>query len=259
MDTIKHRDANQGTCTNSCRWDYKLSEDPASVMEAEREQQTLFDKNNLVSDNLAVEEPKRTGQKFPINEDEHGTYLFNAKDLCAIELIEDIRNAGVCSLKIEGRTKSAYYTAMTARAYRGAIDNIMVGQSIGQENMDDIFALSNRGYTTGFYTRNPREFGENYHDSRSKEYSHKILGMPIDYDNQRNIFTFEIKNRLEKGTRVEVITPNDRYFVEVNEIINSKGKIVDVAHGGTGNISIPLEKYPGEFVILRREIYDSER
>ncbi|MBC8213463.1 MAG: U32 family peptidase C-terminal domain-containing protein [Candidatus Marinimicrobia bacterium] len=256
---LNHRDANQGTCTNSCRWEYKLSEEDGSLTDIENHQKTSFDKTTIPPDNLTVEEPQRTGEKYPINEDQHGTYLFNAKDLCAVELLKEIHNAGVCSFKIEGRTKSAYYTAVTAMAYRNAIDDMWLEKPFNKKNLNDLMALSNRGYTTGFYTRNPREFGENYYDSRSKELSHKIVGMPIDYDNQRNSLTFEIKNRLEKDTLVEVITPTERHFVTANEIINPKGQLVDVAHGGTGFFSIPLEKDPGEFVVLRREIYASEK
>ncbi len=255
---LNHRDANQGTCTNSCRWEYKLGKEVSSLLDAENQQNTNYDKTHIPPDNLTVEEPKRTGEQYPINEDEHGTYLFNAKDLCAIELLSEIKNAGVCSFKIEGRTKSTYYTSISAMAYRNAIDDVIEGKQFNPQNLKDLMALSNRGYTTGFYARNPREFGENYYDSRSKELSHKIVGIPVDYDNQRNLLTFEIKNRLEKGTSVEVITPHLRTIIEINEIINPKGKLVDVAHGGTGLFTIPLEKDPGEFVILRREIYDTE-
>ena len=89
---MTHRDTNQGTCTNSCRWEYQLGKTTDSLLEGEKTQNSLFSEKDLQSskNNWFVEEPERTGEQYPINEDVSGTYLFNAKDLCAVELLNDI-------------------------------------------------------------------------------------------------------------------------------------------------------------------------
>ncbi len=96
---------------------------------------------------------------------------------------------------------------MVTRPYRKAIDNIAAGKPFDPTNLEDLQALSNRGYTTGFYTRNPREFGENYHDSRSLERTHKAVGMECTYDEQNKYLEFEAKNRITIGSEVEIVTP----------------------------------------------------
>ncbi len=256
---MNHRDANQGTCTNSCRWEYKVGEVPESLIEIETQQESLTTKRSVeIPNNLYVEEPTRPGEKYAVDEDEHGTYMFNAKDLCSIELLNDIQKAGVISYKIEGRTKSEYYAAMCTRSYRKAIDDVNNGNPFNPQHLEDLMALSNRSYTTGFYTRNPREFGENYTDSRSKELLKRAVGMDVKYDASQGLLYFECKNRLEVGTEVEIITPDGESTVKVEEIVSSKGKKLEVAHGGMGVHAIPFDTDPGEFAVLRRNIYPKE-
>lgn len=256
---MNHRDANQGTCTNSCRWEYKMGDESQTLLEHEAKERSLSGETYVQQpDTLYVEEPNRPGEKYPVSEDEHGTYLFNAKDLCAIELLDDMVQAGVMSFKIEGRTKSEYYAAMCTRSYRKAIDDLVAGRPFDKQNLDDLVALSNRGYTTGFYTRNPKEFGENYHDSRSKERSHKAVGMKLEYDSTSGLLWFDIKNRLEEGTLVEVVTPEGIQTIEVKGLVDKDLKSKDVLHGGTGRGAFPYEKDPGEFAVLRRRLYPAE-
>ena len=149
---MNHRDANQGTCTNSCRWKYDLGQYTDSLLAKEKNQTSLFSAEHYKSpgSEYFVEEKERSGEQFPLEEDENGTYLFNAKDLCAVELLGDIRDAGVMSFKIEGRTKSAYYAAMATRSYRKAVDDMIGGKPFDSTILKDLMALSNRGYTTGF-------------------------------------------------------------------------------------------------------------
>ncbi len=257
---LTHRDANQGTCTNSCRWEYKLGQDKSGLADWEKSHPSRFpeDDYQLPPNGLWVEEPQRSGTRFPIDEDGHGTYLFNARDLCAVELLKEIQDAGVVSFKIEGRTKSAYYAAMTARAYRRAVDDMAAGKAFDIQNLNDLMALSNRSYTTGFYTRNPREYGENYNDSRSRERSHKTVGLDIEYDENRGMLRFEARNRLEINTDVELITPGTRQTLHVVHIENARGESVDVAHGGAGVIQIPCSVNPGKFTLIQRALYPSE-
>jgi len=126
------RDANQGTCTNSCRWEYKLGYEKGSLLDIEKTQEP-YEYDTPPPEGFYVKESHRPDDRFPINEDEHGTYLMNSKDLCAIELIPDILKAGVCSLKIEGRTKSAYYAAMTSRSYKRALNDHLAGKEFDPE------------------------------------------------------------------------------------------------------------------------------
>lgn len=257
---MNHRDANQGTCTNSCRWKYDLRQHDGSLLSNEKNQTlSLTEHYKSPGSGYFVEEKERSGERFPLEEDESGTYLFNAKDLCAVELLGDIRDAGVMSFKIEGRTKSAYYAAMATRSYRKAIDDMVGGKPFDLINLNDLMALSNRGYTTGFYTRNPREFGENYDDNRSQERSHKAVGMNCNWDQRTGLLSFDIKNKLGVGTDVEIFTPNGKSTVHVSELWNEKGKRVDWIHGGAGRGAFPLENDPGEFAIIRRTLYDEEK
>jgi U32 family peptidase len=255
---MNNRDANQGTCTNSCRWEYTMGQDN-SLVNFEKEQHAKRHTNPIeVPEGLYVTEPKRPDQKFPIDEDEHGTYLFNAKDLCAIELLNDLKNAGIVSFKIEGRTKSAYYAAMTARAYRKAIDDIEMKKPFDEENLRNLVALSNRGFTTGFYMHNPRELGENVQDSRSSERTHKPVGTDCRFDEEAKLLWFEVKNKLDKGTEVEIITRDSIKKMEATDLRNDKERHVPSLHGGTGRGAIHCDENPGEFAIIRRKLYPEE-
>jgi len=258
---MNHRDANQGTCTNSCRWEYQLGQQTDSLLINEKSQQTFSSEKHHTNwrDGYFVEEKERTGELYPMEEDDNGTYLFNAKDLCAVELLNEIRDTGVMSFKIEGRTKSAYYAAMATKSYRKAIDDLDSEKDFDTNILRDLLALSNRGYTTGFYTRNPREFGENYHDNRSMERSHKAVGMNCVWDSSTGLLWFDIKNKLGTGSEVEIISPDGKQKLQVLELRNDKGKSVDWIHGGAGRGAFSIENDPGEFAIMRRTLYDEER
>jgi len=257
---MNHRDANQGTCTNSCRWEYDIKDQSGSLLDTEKNQTAVSaDYYNSPGNGFYVEEKKRSGEQFPLEEDENGTYMFNAKDLCTVELLADIRDAGVMSFKIEGRTKSSYYAAMATRSYRKAIDDMVAGINFNPSNLSDLTALSNRGYTTGFYTRNPREFGENFQDSRSKERSHKAVGLNCKWDQETGLMWFDIKNKLGVGTDVEIFTPDSKEIIRISELRDHQGKQVDWIHGGAGRGAFPISYDPGEFAIIRRTLYEEEQ
>ncbi len=257
---MNHRDANQGTCTNSCRWEYELKQSTESILNTEKNQEIHFNEQQHKSfeRGFFVEEKERSGEQFPISEDNNGTYLFNAKDLCAVELLKEIRDAGVMSFKIEGRTKSAYYAAMATRSYRNAIDNMVDEKPFDPNHLKDLMALSNRGYTTGFYTRNPKEYGENYHDNRSLERTHRAVGTNCSWDKKSGLLWFEVKNRLGTGTTIDLITPEGLKSFRVSELRDEKGHPVEWVHGGAGKAAFPFELDPGEFAVLRRKLYKEE-
>jgi len=250
---LNHRDANQGTCTNSCRWEYKMAYEKGSILEVEKEQ-IPYESASTPPNGYTLTEPKRHDEKMPVFEDEHGTYLMNSRDLCAIELLPDLFKAGVVSFKVEGRTKSAYYAAMTARSYRRAINDMWTGKPFNPENLRDLMALSSRTYTTGFYTRNPRQFGENFEDGYSAGHTHRVTGILKSYDDLSEMGEFEIKNRIETGMELELITPGTKTVFTLTTMKNLKGEVALEAHGGAGNMHILLPCNPGEYAFLRQKI-----
>ncbi len=175
---FNHRDPNQGTCTNSCRWDYKVkpAEENASgdVQEAQKIDfnQTVVqsgfancgnvERNPAADQIYLIEEKKRPGQLMPIMEDEHGTYIMNSKDLRAVEHVERLVKIGVDSLKIEGRTKSLYYVARTTQVYRKTIDDAVAGRILDPSLLGELESLANRGYSDGFYQRHHASDTQNY-------------------------------------------------------------------------------------------------
>ena len=160
----------------------------------------------------------------------------NSKDLCAIELIPEIVNAGVCSLKIEGRTKSAYYTAITSRAYRRALDDHLAGRPFDQENLRDLMRLSNRTYTSGFYSRNPRQYGENREDGYSAALGEPVCGVIQNYDPDTGIAEIEVKNRFLPAEELTLITPTKDITFTLEAILDQHGKKLEAAHGGARNV-----------------------
>lgn len=185
---FNHRDPNQGTCTNSCRWDYKVKSAEEDASGDIRDVQKIdFDFNQALTQSngesgflasgggsdaikrhpaadqvYLIEEKERPGQLMPIMEDEHGTYIMNSKDLRAVEHVERLVRIGVDSLKIEGRTKSVYYVARTAQVYRKAIDDAVSGNPLDPTLLGELEGLANRGYTDGFYQRHHASDTQNY-------------------------------------------------------------------------------------------------
>ncbi|MCK6410625.1 MAG: tRNA 5-hydroxyuridine modification protein YegQ, partial [Thauera sp.] len=188
---FNHRDPNQGSCTNSCRWDYKLheaAEDAAGDVQAcggapignpkdagavgTATRSALDTAQGLAlgggprhlggSKLWLLEEGTRPGERMPIEEDEHGTYILNSKDLRAIEHVQRLVEIGVDSLKIEGRTKSPYYVARAAQGYRRAIDDAVAGRPFDVRLLGELEGLASRGYTDGFYQRHSTPEQQNY-------------------------------------------------------------------------------------------------
>ncbi len=252
---INHRDANQGTCTNSCRWEFSLAVDKGSLLEAESVHTENADYQPLAGKYLAKEasraEQNYVGQQFEMDEDEHGTYLMNSKDLCAVELLEDLREAGICSFKVEGRSKSVYYAAVVARAYRRAIEDLATGRPFNPENLQELVSTSNRTLMTGFMKKRPQEYGENFEDGASLPLTHRFAGQFRDYDSASGLALLDLKNRLEIGDTLEWITPDETTAVQVESLFKPNGSRVDVAHGGL-QCQIPVPFEPNEFTLVRQ-------
>ncbi len=242
-----HRDANQGTCTNACRWQYRVYSQPA---ELEEERDVLLP----VREQYFLEEYERPGQLMPIDEDEHGTYIMNAKDLATIHILEKIVQAGLDSVKVEGRTKSVYYVSVITNAYRKALDAIAAGRAISQELINEVFAVANRGYVTGFLERNPLDKGLNYESGHSANQSRLFCGIVKDWDESTGLATVAVRNRFEVGDELELFSPGGVASFSVETMVDGKGEPVQVAHGGGKDIRLPLPERPHPYALLRKVV-----
>jgi U32 family peptidase len=222
---FNHRDPNQGTCTNSCRWDFKVHEG----------------KTDASGDVFLIEErERRQGSYNVIEEDEHGTYILNSKDLRAIEHVQRLTEIGVDSLKIEGRTKSPYYVARVCQAYRQAIDDAAAGRSLDPALLDSLDGLANRGYTTGFFERHHDATYQNYERGTSESSRSLYVGDVVAYDAARGLAEVAVKNKFAVGDRLEVVLPGGNAEVRIEAMQGAEGQGVDVAPGSGHRIWLPL-------------------
>ncbi len=223
---FNRRDSNQGSCTNSCRWDYQVkaaAEDPAG-------------------DVWLLEERERPGELMPIEEDEHGTYIMNSKDLRALEHVQRLIDIGVDSLKIEGRTKSPYYVARTSQVYRQAIDDACAGRSLDPRLLGELEGLANRGYTDGFYQRHHESERQNYLRGHSESGRSRYVGDVIGWDAALGLAEIEVKNRFGVGDRLELIHPGGNITFPLERMENVAGETIPVAPGNGHRVRIPLPK-----------------
>ncbi|MGG7177268.1 peptidase U32 family protein [Clostridium paraputrificum] len=194
------RDSNRGACAQSCRWKYSLVEE------------------------------KRANEYFPIEEDSNGTYIMNSKDLSMIEYIPELMEAGISSLKIEGRNKSEYYVAIVVNAYRQAIDlyySDPENYKLPKELYDELYKVSHREYSTGFFFNEPKSDGQIYHtNDHVREYD--MVAIVHEYDEETQIATCKQRNKFVLGDRVEILSPNsmsESFIVE--ELYNEEGEKID--------------------------------
>ncbi len=257
---INKRDANQGTCTNACRWSYntyKATEnetgDIVPVTQSTDTAQVFVpnqtnDSNAIGTINLngdmvmgddyvekpsdevvLIEEEGRPGELMAMYEDEHGTYIMNSKDLRAVELVPDLVNMGVHSLKIEGRTKSHYYVARTAQVYRRAIDDAVAGKPFDTSLITALDGLANRGYTEGFLRRHVHSDYQNYEYGSSKTDHQQFVAEVSAISDER--LTLEVKNKLMVGDTIEIMTPQGNITYTLDQMWNKKGEPIDGALG----------------------------
>ncbi|MBB5320002.1 prephenate-dependent tRNA uridine(34) hydroxylase TrhP [Marinobacter oulmenensis] len=234
---MNHRDANQGACTNACRWNYKEvahSHDQTGDLIASSADAPV---GQVEPREILLEEPNRPGGFIPAYEDEHGTYIMNSKDLRAVQHVAELVKMGVHSLKIEGRTKSTYYVARTTQVYRQAIDDAVAGKPFDMGMMDELEALSNRGYTEGFLRRHvPQEY-QTYEQGSSYLGTQQVVGTVAEQDGQW--LTIEVKNRFAPGDTLELITPEGNLRFSANIMENRKGEPMEYAPGSGHVVRIP--------------------
>lgn len=197
--TNGERKANHGNCSQPCRWSYKLVEET------------------------------RPGQYYEINQDERGSHILSPKDLCLVEHLPELIDAGVDSLKIEGRTKSLYYVSAVTKTYRQAIDECLKNPSADlHKYFLELKKVGNRGFTTGF------ALGENKSDSYSYDISKGLAGADFlcEFKNveKNGYFLVKIKNKMYLNDEVEIITPDEQFITKVSGFRNEEGEDVELAN-----------------------------
>ncbi|HER20070.1 MAG TPA: U32 family peptidase, partial [Chromatiales bacterium] len=185
-----------------------------------------------------LEEKSRPGEQMPIEEDEHGTYILNSRDLRAVEHVQALVDIGVDCLKIEGRTKSHYYVARTAQVYRQAIDDAMAGRPFDEELIADLDNLANRGYTDGFYKRHHTQEYQNYIEGVSKSRQQQFVGEINDID---GVWAqVEIKNKIQVGDQITFLLPDGNRVDQLAEMQTLEGQPLDEAPGSGWRVRLRL-------------------
>jgi putative protease len=243
---MSHRDANQGSCTNSCRWDYKIK---AASSQVDSDDPNI--RHSAADEPWLLEEKQRPGEEMAIYEDEAGTYIMNSKDLRAVEYIQRLVDIGVDSLKIEGRTKSIYYVTRVCQSYRAAIDDAVAGRAFDEQHIIDLEKLSNRGYTSGFYQRhNHREY-QTYDTNHSRNRSQIFVGEVIAYDSQTGLAEVDVKNKMQCGDDVEVIMPGGSKHFTIEKMLDEHGHEITVAPGSGWRVKLALKGVEAPALIAR--------
>ena len=225
------RDANQGACTHPCRWKY------------------------------AVVEEKRPGEYLPVYENERGTYIFNSKDLCMIEYVPEIVAAGIDSLKIEGRMKTALYVATVARTYRKAIDDFFASEETYRANMDwykaEISKCTYRQFTTGFYFGKPDENTQIY-DSNTYVNEYTYLGIveetasKLVNGEEKLLARIEQRNKFCVGDTIEIMKPDgNNVEILVKAMYNAELEAVESCPHSKQEIWLELSEAPKQYDLLR--------
>ncbi|QAB15467.1 U32 family peptidase [Hydrogenovibrio thermophilus] len=257
---INKRDANQGTCTNACRWNYNTYEgqedETGDVVGVPVEQvanitdltgaeikmpDVTIGAGKPTDQMMLLEEEGRPGEYMPAYEDEHGTYIMNSKDLRAVELIPELVDMGVDSLKIEGRTKSHYYVARTAQVYRKAIDDAAAGKPFDQNLLSDLESLASRGYTEGFLRRHVHSEYQNYEYGVSKSDRQRFVGEVVDVVERdgKSLLEIDVKNKFCLGDSLEIMTPAGNVTLNLADMQDHHDKPVECALGSGWRVRIP--------------------
>lgn len=223
------RDANRGDCSQPCRYKY------------------------------SVVEEKRPGEYFPIIENDEGSFIFNSKDLCMIEYIDKLAEAGINSFKIEGRVKSSYYVATIIRAYRIAIDKYLEDPDnyvYDEKWLAEVKKVSHRDFTTGFYLDKHANDAQVY-SSSSYVRDFDFVGMVLDYDPISKIATIEQRNRMFVGDEIEIFGPGKEYITQtIEKMWNHKGEEIDVAPHAQQIISLKVDQDIDKYYLIRKRKED---
>lgn len=227
------RDGNRGACTQACRWEYNM---------------------------YKLGEQKRPGEYFDLEEDEHGTYVMNSKDLCLIAYLPELMRAGVCSFKIEGRMKSVHYVATVVSVYRRAIDKCwsdMDNYSVPDAWITELNKVSHRQYTTGFAVQRPDRSAQVYTSSKYEQ-THDFVGIVTGYDAAAKRAYFEQRNNVKAGEPLELLMPDGTLLPFVlSEMQDEEGTPIDCAPHAQQKFSAHSEAELMEFSLLRRKVVEA--
>lgn len=219
-----NRDANRGECAQPCRWKYYLMEE------------------------------KRENEFYPIAEDENGAYILNAKDLCMIDHLDKLAEAGVTSFKIEGRAKSAYYVSVVTNAYRAATDILKSNPTdykLPEWVKEEVFKVSHRKYCTGFYFGHPKDC--QYYETSGYVRDYDVVAVVDSYADGK-IFCTQ-RNRFFRGDELEILSPmTEPIKMTANEIINEQGESVESANKATMKFSMSFEHEIKPGSIIRKQL-----
>ncbi|QXH49758.1 tRNA 5-hydroxyuridine modification protein YegQ [Pseudomonas fakonensis] len=256
---LNKRDANQGSCTNACRWKYQAT---AAIENATgdivREVEPTLGLGSPTSQVFLLQESNRPGEEMPAFEDEHGTYIMNAKDLRAIQHVERLSRMGVHSLKIEGRTKSHFYCARAVQSYRKAIDDAAAGRPFDRGLMDNLESLAQRGYTEGFLRRHVHDEYQNYQRGNSASERQQFVG-ELTGERVHGLAEVKVKNRFAVGDHLELMTPHGNYHFDLGHLCDRQQQPIGVAPGDGHVVYLPIpEQVPLQFGLLMRDLGNDE-
>ena len=270
---INKRDPNQGTCTNACRWEYKMEEgttdDVGNIVpqDAVQKYQPEIEVTNVAptlgegahTDKVFLyTEPNRPDEQMTAFEDEHGTYFMNSKDLRAVQHVERLTQMGVHSLKIEGRTKSFYYCARTAQVYRKAIDDAVEGKPFDTSLLDTLESLAHRGYTEGFLRRHTHDEYQNYEYGYSISERQQFVGEFTGKRNEQGMSEVAVKNKFLVGDSVEMMTPKGNIVFKIDRLLNRKNENVEAGLGDGHFVFIDVpQDIELDFALLMRNLTDT--
>lgn len=270
---MNKRDANQGACTNACRWDYKIHEaaedETGDVIPVTQLEDSLKEhsccQNKDADEQHALEqhqfgEPvllqRNEEDMFAAEEDEHGTYFMNSKDLRAVQHVDRLTKMGIHSLKIEGRTKSYFYCARTAQIYRKAIDDALEGKAFDPSLMTQLEGLANRGYTEGFLRRHVHTEYQNYETGSSRFDHQQFVGEVLERNGDH--IKIEVKNRFVVGDSLELMTTSGNITFVLTEMKDKKGHLIEDAKGSGHIVDIPVPAdVDMQFALLIRNLPNS--
>lgn len=214
------RDSNRGACAQPCRYQYALMEE------------------------------KRPGEYFPVYEDEKGTYILNSRDMCTIDHLKDLMDAGIDCIKIEGRAKSAYYAAIVTGAYRHVIDDIYAGREIDKVWRDEVDHVSHRIYSTGFYYGEPGQYTK--HSRYIREWQ---IVAKVESCDENGLAVCSLNNKFKVGDELEIVGPDLRPFTfNAQDIRDEEGNVLEEPRHPEMKFTMQLPKQVPALSMIRRSV-----
>lgn len=269
---LSNRDPNQWTCSHSCRWEYKVFKEELSEWELESATWRPEDYKPL-DGSFYLEEAERPGEFMPIDEDEHGTYLMNSRDLMWIDYLKELADAWVISFKVEWRNKTVNYVSSVAKTYKEALTAVEEWEDYDTKKLsDELFSIANRGYIPGFLAGNPGANAQFYERNwwfQERLFVWKVLA----YNEESKMCKIEVKNKFQIWDTLDFLNPDESWLEEVKSIkritninradgsditkINIQDEnLVDeqIAHPWSFDVWINCSKNPWDYAIVRKNV-----